>query len=84
MGTHMKTTIEIAPALMLRAKQVAAREKITLRELVEAGLRAVLNERKTEAFALRDARVGGKGLSDEFQDGSWARVRDTVYLGRGS
>jgi hypothetical protein len=83
MVTHMKTTIEIAPALLLEAKQVARREKITLRELVEAGLRAVLKVRAPKPFVLRDARVGGKGLNEDFQDGSWARMRDAVYEGRG-
>jgi hypothetical protein len=83
MVTHMKTTIEIAPALLQQAKQVAQRENITLRQLVEAGLRAVLKTRAPKPFVLRDGRVGGKGLSADFQDGSWARMRDAIYEGRG-
>jgi hypothetical protein len=84
MVTHMKTTIEIAPALLLQAKQVAQRDGTTLRQLVEAGLRTVLRAHAPKPFVLRDARVGGKGLCEEFQDGSWARMRDAIYEGRGA
>jgi len=43
MVTHMKTTIDIADALLLEAKQVAADRGQTLRELIEEGLRTTLN-----------------------------------------
>lgn len=42
MVTHMKTTIDIADALLLEAKQLAAQRGETLRELVEEGLRTVI------------------------------------------
>jgi hypothetical protein len=85
MVTHMKTTIEIATPLLERAKRLAARENTTLRELVEAGLRRVLEERKSrQPFVLRDARVGGKGLGPEFQEANWQQIRDAAYRGRGS
>ena len=85
MVTHMKTTIEIADPLLERAKRLAAKEQTTLRELVEAGLRKVLEERRShKKFELRDARVFGQGLQPEFQSASFDQLRDAVYVGRGS
>ena len=52
MGTHidvakrMKTTIDIADNLILRAKAIQAREDVTLRALVEDGLREVIAQRE--------------------------------------
>lgn len=85
MGTHMKTTVEISEALVREAKALAAREHTTLRELIEAGLRAVLRERRRKTdFRLRDASVGGNGLQAEFRGGDWERVREAAYEGRGT
>ncbi|MFN8756595.1 MAG: hypothetical protein ACK5YB_13775 [Burkholderiales bacterium] len=63
MGTHMKTTIEVADTLLLTAKQVAKRNGTTVRALVEEGLRRVLSDNKPAAksqFRLADQRVHGK------------------------
>lgn len=84
MGTHMKTTVEISDPLLEEAKAVAAREKTTLRALIESGLREVLGRRKRAArFRLRDASVKGKGLQPEFRGAEWVRIRDESYKGRG-
>ncbi len=81
----MKTTIQIADSLLAEAKGVAAQEKTTVRALVEEGLRRVLDKRRRrKPFKLRDMSVKGKGLSPEFADGSWAKIRDAIYEGRGS
>lgn len=80
MGTHMKTTIEIADAILEKAKALALREGTTLRALVEDGLRQVLRNRREQAtFRLRDASVEGKGLQPEFRDAGWDRIRDAIY-----
>ncbi|MEO6603236.1 MAG: type II toxin-antitoxin system VapB family antitoxin [Polyangiaceae bacterium] len=76
----MKTTIDIADALLARAKRVAANEHTTLRELVETGLRQVLAQRQSRrSFTFRDQRVRGRGLQAEFQGASWAQLRDAAY-----
>jgi hypothetical protein len=86
MVTHMKTTIDIADGLLSEAKQVAAAEGTTLRELVEDGLRHAIATRAKPngTFRLRKASVKGHGLHPEFADGSWERIRDAIYEGRGA
>jgi Arc/MetJ family transcription regulator len=62
MGTHMKTTIDIADELLAEAKLVASQRRTTLRALVEEGLEGVLHARvQAASFRLRDASVGGNG-----------------------
>jgi hypothetical protein len=81
----VKTTIEIADTLLEEARRVAAREETTLRELLEEGLRRALNERKErKSFRLRRASFKGRGLRPEVAEGSWQRLRDHAYEGRGS
>lgn len=84
-GTRMKTTVDIADALAQEAKGLAAREGTTLRELIEAGLRLVLRERrKRGTFRLRDVSFGGNGLQGEFRGADWERIREAAYEGRGT
>jgi len=84
MVTHMKTTIEIADAILGRAKRVAAREHTTVRALVEEGLRRVLDDpRRAGGFRLRKAAFGGRGLRPELGDGNWERIRSIIYEDRG-
>ena len=78
----MKTTIDIAEPLLARAKQVAATEGVTRRELVEDGLRQVIEQRP--AFQLRRATFGGQGLQPDIAAGSWECLRELVYEGRGA
>lgn len=85
MGTHMKTTIELSDNLLRQAKAVARREGVTLRALIETGLRTLLQERKTkQPFELRDASFGGQGLQPEFRGERWDDLRDAIYEGRGA
>lgn len=81
----MKTTVEINDALIARAKEICGREGLTLRQLIEGGLRRELEERGRRApFRLRDASVTGNGLRPELADGGWERLRDAAYEGRGA
>ena len=87
MGSNiMKTTIEIPDDLLEEARKVAATEQITLRSLVEEGLRWVLSRRRKRIarFALRDAGVDGRGVRDGVTEGDWDSIRETIYRGRGS
>jgi len=44
MVTHMKTTLVIDDTVMQRLREEAAKRGVTMSELVEAGLRRVLDE----------------------------------------
>lgn len=80
----MKTTLEISDPLLREARKLAARERTTLRALVEQGLRRVVSDRQQQrAFRLRKASFKGRGLHPELQDAAWERVRDIAYEGRG-
>lgn len=84
MGTHMKTTIDLADPLLDEARKLARREGTTVRALVEQGLRQVLAQKRRGApFRLRDASFAGDGLRPELESASWDRLRELAYEGRG-
>ena len=81
----MKTTVEIADTLLAEARKVAAEHHTTIRALIEQGLRRAVDERKARpTFRLRRASVPGQGLRPDVREGSWDRIRDLVYAGRGA
>ncbi|MFO1265749.1 MAG: hypothetical protein U1F25_04380 [Rubrivivax sp.] len=81
----MKITIDIADGLLAQARELAAARNITLRALVEAGLRQVLQQQgeRSAPFKLRRATFKGKGLRAEWQDQPFDRLRDLARERRG-
>jgi Arc/MetJ family transcription regulator len=79
----MKTTIEIADALLAEARRAAEAQGVTLRALVEEALRRVLRERRGREFRLRRASFKGSGLNPQVREGSWERISELIYEGRG-
>jgi hypothetical protein len=82
----MKTTIELPDDLLERGKAVARRENSTLKALIEEGLRLALRERararkRAAPFAVQ--AFHGDGLSPEFADAGWERIRDEICRDRG-
>jgi Arc/MetJ family transcription regulator len=60
MPRHMRTTIELSDSLLARARRIMAKRKVTLRALVEEGLRRVVEEdQAAPGFELRDASFKG-------------------------
>lgn len=86
MGIHIvKTTIDLPDELAREAKAFASRKKITLRALIEQGIRQVLREdRAPGKFKLRDASVVGNGVQKEYEGADWVKIREAAYKGRGS
>jgi hypothetical protein len=80
MVAHMKTTIEIADDVLMRAKRQARREGKTLREVVEQALRQQLATSDVpHAFRLKRHAFKGKGRHPGVAEGDWQTVRDLIY-----
>ncbi len=80
----MKTTVQIPDSLFEEARKLAHEQGITLKVLVEEGLRRIVSERKKRsAFKLRKATFKGRGLQAELVGASWQQIRDLAYEGRG-
>jgi hypothetical protein len=82
MGTHMKTTIEVSDTLFESAKSLAAKNKTTLRSLIEEGLRRVLTDEvvaaKKKPFKLKKLSV--KGTSAPLLPASEWRDSQTSHI----
>ncbi len=81
----MKTTLDISDPLFRDARKIAAREGVTLRALVEQGLRQVVaaKKKRSRVFRLRQVTFGGQGLRPELREAGWERIRDLIYEDRG-
>jgi hypothetical protein len=79
----VKTTIEMNDELFRRAKRAAAHDGITLRELVETGLRSELDRRERRSYDLSDLSVDGDGVQSGVTEGDWDQIASIIYAGRG-
>jgi hypothetical protein len=83
----MKTTIEIADDLFERVQRVARKEKTTFRSLTEQGLRIVLEKKQARPAKWKWKPItfkGGGGLTDEFKNAPWEKIRDEIYKSHGA
>lgn len=78
----MKTTVELSDALLRQAKEHAARQGISLREVFERGLVMVLQNSAPprRRFRLKTITTQGEGLVCE---SDWATIRSLIYEGHG-
>ena len=80
---HMKTTIDIADALLARAKRHAQRSGVPLRAVVEEGIRRVLAAEDTPTtYQLPDLSVGDARDPNPLESMTWSELRDEIYDGR--
>ena len=81
----MKTTVDIPDSLLDEARSVADKEGTSVKVLVEEGLRRVILERKkAKRFRLRKTTFRGKGVQPEVTEGSWEKIREMIFEGRGA
>lgn len=79
----MKTTVEVPDALLDRARRHARRTGRPVRELIEEGLRLVLQSAtESVAYRLPDRSVGAPGAPNPLESMTWQDLRDEVYGGR--
>jgi hypothetical protein len=79
----MRTTVNIADALLARAKRHAQKTHRTVRSLIEEGLRRVLEEAATNVrYQLPDRSVGHTQAPDPLAGRSWSELRDEIYGNR--
>jgi hypothetical protein len=79
----MKTTVELPDALLRGVKRYAAAHGMTMRQVVETGLRHVLAAEgaASKPFPLKRCTFQGKGPA---RKESWPKIRATMYEGRGA
>jgi hypothetical protein len=79
----VKTTVELPDALLRAVKRYTAARGMTMREVLETGLRHVLAAERaaSESFRLKRCTFKGRGLAHEE---SWADLRAKMYEGRGA
>jgi len=77
----VKTTIDLSDALAIRAKAHARRVGRPLRELVEEGLRRVLEaaEEEETPFVLPDRSVGRADGPNPLESLTWQDLREEIY-----
>ena len=78
----MKTTVEIPDALLKRAKRYASEHDITLREVIEQGVRHVVQPaaEPKKPFKLKTYPFKGTGMAKDF---TWDEILNIIYEGRG-
>jgi hypothetical protein len=81
----MKTTIDISDHILARARRIAREQQVTLRSLTEEGLLRIIEDRMArKSCTITPITFRGEGLSPEFQDASWERIRGAAYEGHGA
>ena len=78
----MKTTVDLPDSLFQEAKACAKSRGVPFRQIIEEGLRAVIDSTGTPAhFRLRDGSYGRPESRAAKHD--WTAVREAIYESRG-
>ena len=84
---HMKTTVNIADALFEELRELAEKEGVTMKSLIQDGIRQVIAEHKKVAkqprYKMRDVSFGGEGVQEGIDLANWPQIRALIYEGHG-
>ena len=76
----MKTTIDVHDELLARAKRHARENGVSLRAVVEEGLRLVLSTIRTaEPYRLPDLSVGDPNDKDPLEAYTWQDLSEMIH-----
>jgi hypothetical protein len=77
----MKTTLDLPDSLFLEAKACARSRGVPFRQIVEEGLRAIIQSKASAgAFRMRDGSFGDVSRRSPRE---WTEIRQAIYEGRG-
>ena len=84
MVTHMKTTVELSPDLMDRAKKRAKAEALTFKAFLESAiLQALKTPAKKARRKMKDLSFKGDGYQAGVDPKNWEQIRSLMYEGHG-
>lgn len=76
----MKITVDIDDELLRQAMELGRSTGRPLRELIEQGLRTVLEPGNARSgYRLPDLSFGSQGSPDPLEKYSWQELRDIIY-----
>ena len=81
----MKTTVELSEGIFRQVKDLARRDKTTIRQILESALRLYLREKDRNESDCRyqSSSFKGEGVCEGIQEGKWDTIRSLIYEGRG-
>jgi hypothetical protein len=72
--------VEIDNSLLANVRETAQREGVTLCDLIEEGLKIILEQRRQKSiYRWPDLSVSGEGLVSGLEAGDWKTMRDRIY-----
>ena len=85
----MKTTVELSEGIFRQVKDLARRDKTTIRQILESALGLYLREkdRNEPEYRYQSNSFKGEGVYEGvyegIQEGKWDTIRSLIYEGRG-
>jgi hypothetical protein len=79
----MRTSFDLPDGLLRRAKALARKRGVPLRELVLEGLTHLVRQGDARGYVLPDKAFKGDGLVAGLDATDWCEVRARIYEGRG-
>ena len=75
---HMRTSFDLPDGLLRRAKALARKRGVPLRELVLEGLTLLVRQADGQSYVLPDQSFQGDGLVAGLDVTNWAEIRERI------